>query len=520
MKKRASGQRSDLNAAMRALVGTSDERLADLRQQLFDELGERQVMSWLGRADFEKSKLLDFLEPGDFTVPQYRVIYSAVSAMIQKEGYSPSMVNWFLVANFLSERNLIDAAGGPDNVREILSFSADETVDVISIMYELRRKAAMREATAKIVNEVTFYKNAEAPNMLDTLGIIMGAAKDYEKATSLLVRSDEIYSDKLTGDVENLKSTITIPANYLIPSPFPTIQSRCPFMREQLIIVGARPGMGKTSFVVDQCFYAASRKLPTLLVTLEMPERQLMRRHISQSVEIRLSQLAQPDLSDYDSFLEEYINGFLRPTVGYLEICDGRLKKVETVNQISRYMDVLEQRMGQIGLVVIDHMQLMKADKDHRNNRLSELTEISGGLKRLSIDRKCCVLALSQLRRPQDEDPKKIKRPVQSDLRESGSLEQDADSIIMIHRPEYYWKGSEMTPDDVKGVAEFLVEKNRDGAPGMETIRWNRNFARFEDPLRGGDSLLIPRPLSDLDAVRRDPSATRENEPPEMADIV
>lgn len=517
MKKKTSGRRGDLNAAMRALVGTSDEKLADLRQQLFDELGERQVMAWLGKQDFDKRRLLEFLEPLDFTVPQYRVIFTGIDAMV-KNGYSQTMLSWFMVANYLNERNTIDAAGGPDNVREILAFTPDETIDVLTTMYELRRKRAMREAVEKIVSEVSSYRDSENPNMLETLRLIGEATKEYQAIVSKLSNTDELYSDKLTGDVGQLKDTITVPTEYMVPSPFPSLQRRCPFMREQLVVIGARPGMGKTSLVVDLAFYAARMKMPTILVTLEMSERQLIRRHISQSVEIQLSSLSQNDLSQYDPYLENYIEDYLKPTLGYLEICDGRLKGVETVTQINRYMDVMEQRMGKIGLVVIDHIQLMKADKDYRNNRLAELTEISGGLKRLSVDRKCCVVVLSQLKRPATEDPNKIARPVQTDLRESGSLEQDADTIIMVHRPEYYWKGSEATPDNVKGVAEFLVDKNRDGAPGMERLRWNRNFARFED----GDPMTtyLPRSTADLFSVSRNPSEESEPEPPEMADIV
>jgi len=267
-----------------------------------------------------------------------------------------------------------------------------------------------------------------------------------------------------------------------------------------LTIVAARPGMGKTSFVLNLAVNVASprtvsapgpgeeghgggdRQEPgygVAVFSLEMPREQLGTRMVCSEGRVDLGKLRQgylqPDdwrrlteSASYLSSLPIWIDD--TPALGILEL-RAKVRRIQ-----AEY-----GRIGKIGLVVIDYLQLMKG-RDGVNSREQEISEISRGLKQLAKELRVPVIALSQLNRAVETRTTKDKRPQLSDLRESGAIEQDADTIIFIYRDEYY--NPETT--NSKGIAELIISKQRNGPTGKVLTRFTPSCTRF-DNLAPGD---------------------------------
>jgi replicative DNA helicase len=273
-----------------------------------------------------------------------------------------------------------------------------------------------------------------------------------------------------------------------------------------LTIVAARPGMGKTSFVLNLGVNVASprtvnmpgpseegsgveRSEPgfgVIVFSLEMPREQLATRMVCSEGRVDLGRLRQgflqPDdwrrlteAASYLSSLPVWIDD--SPAIGILEV-RAKVRRIQAEYNREASESSAERR---VGLVVIDYLQLMKG-RDGVNSREQEISEISRGLKQLAKELKVPVIALSQLNRAVETRTTKDKRPQLSDLRESGAIEQDADTIIFIYRDEYY--NAETT--NSKGIAELIIAKQRNGPTGKVMTRFTASCTRF-DNLAAGD---------------------------------
>ncbi|MBV8799885.1 MAG: replicative DNA helicase [Alphaproteobacteria bacterium] len=264
-----------------------------------------------------------------------------------------------------------------------------------------------------------------------------------------------------------------------------------------LIIVAGRPGMGKTSLATNMAFHAArayvqdmeagaeqSRGAPVLLFSLEMAAQQLSARILSEQTEIEMWKIRNGKFAE--SEWEKFVLTMQELSTLPLYIDDTGGISIAQIAARARRM----RREKKIGLVVIDHIQLV-APSRRTENRVQEITEISKGLKVLAKDLDVPVIALSQLSR--SVDSRDDKRPVLSDLRESGSIEQDADVVMFVYREEYYLKSREPepgTPDHGKWLekmerahrrAELLVEKHRHGATNKVELFFDDRYTRFSN---------------------------------------
>jgi replicative DNA helicase len=241
-----------------------------------------------------------------------------------------------------------------------------------------------------------------------------------------------------------------------------------------LNILAARPAMGKSSAAMQIAYNISKEKLACVF-SLEMTKTQLMRRLVSQVAGIESSYLKSSKLSDNQWFLLSR---------GMAEIQDVRLyisdKPGITINEIRNQIRKQSVRCGEKpGIIVIDYLQLLANTGDEDFNMVAKVTKISGQLKQLAMEFNCPVLALSQLSRKLEE--RNNKRPQPSDLRESGALEQDANTITFIYRDEVY---NNESPE--RGVAELIVAKNRDGANGVVKMLFDGNFTQFKNLARSG----------------------------------
>ena len=247
------------------------------------------------------------------------------------------------------------------------------------------------------------------------------------------------------------------------------------FQAGDLIVLAARPSMGKTALAINIAEHVALNEgLPVAVFSMEMGASQLAVRIVGSIGRIDQSHLRTGKLTDEEwPRLTEAIEK-LRTISLHIDETAGL-----TSSELRANARRLSRQCGKLGLIVVDYLQLMSGSSSDGENRATELGEISRGLKMLAKELQCPVLALSQLNRSVETRPD--KRPMMSDLRESGAIEQDADIIMFIYRDEYYTKDACKEP----GVAEILIAKQRNGPTGMVKLAFLKPITKFESLAKG-----------------------------------
>ncbi|HYJ79778.1 MAG TPA: replicative DNA helicase, partial [Longimicrobiaceae bacterium] len=246
------------------------------------------------------------------------------------------------------------------------------------------------------------------------------------------------------------------------------------FQPSDLVIVAARPSMGKTALVLNIAQHAAiSAQKPVAFFSLEMSKESLVQRVLCAEGRVDASRLRRGKLLD-----DEYAR---------LAIAAGHLNTAPIYIDDTPAISVLEMRAKarrlkadrpDLAMIVVDYLQLMVSSNTRAENRQQEVSEISRGLKALAKELDLPVIALSQLSRAVESRPD--KRPLMSDLRESGAIEQDADVIMFLYRPEYYFGPVDKEGNSIEGRAELIVGKQRNGATGMVPLFFRKEFTLFE----------------------------------------
>ena len=240
------------------------------------------------------------------------------------------------------------------------------------------------------------------------------------------------------------------------------------FQPSQLIILAARPSMGKTALALNICENIASQsRKGVLFVSLEMGEFELAERLLSARAKINGHDLRTgKGLGTREMNLLADAIGKLHNSPFFIDSTPTR-----TMLQITATARRLKRRES-LDLIVVDYIQLIDSDES-RDSRQEQIAKISRRLKTLARELKVPVIALSQLNR--NVENREDRRPRMADLRESGAIEQDADLVLLLHRPEYY------DPNDQPGMAELQIAKNRNGATGTVKLTFLKNFTRFEN---------------------------------------
>ena len=255
------------------------------------------------------------------------------------------------------------------------------------------------------------------------------------------------------------------------------------FGNSDLIIIAGRPGMGKTSFAMNIAEHAAIKlKKPAAVFSMEMSAEQLAMRVLASHCRLDQTRLRSGQLEDHewDWLVQGGVD--IREAPLYIDET-GALSPLELRARARR----LKNRHD-IGLIVIDYIQLMQVPSS-RDNRTNEISEISRNLKALAKELNVPILALSQLSR--EVEKRENKRPIMSDLRESGSIEQDADMILFIYRDGYYKRktGEDLGADD--NIAEIIIAKQRNGPTGTVKCAFIGKYTRFENLAQGYDSFSV-----------------------------
>jgi len=371
----------------------------------------------------------------------------------------------------LKKTGELDAAGGLPYLAELL----DAVPTAANIEYHakiVREKALLRhliEAASTIIRDVYDQGERSVEEVLDEAEQrVFRVAQSHDRGGFLWIKEILWPTFEHIERLQESKSGITG-----VPTGFPDLDYLTSgFQRGDLCIVAGRPSMGKTSWVLNVAQSAAiEHNVPVAIFSLEMSKEQLVQRFLCAEGRVDSQRLRRGALTD-----EEYKR---------LAAAAGHLNTAPVWIDDSPGNTVLEMRAKarrlkaetEIGLLVIDYMQLMSGH-GRAENRVQEVSEISRGLKALARELDVPVIALSQLSRAPEQ--RTDRRPQLSDLRESGSIEQDADLVMFLYRPEYYYGPVDKDGNSLEGKSELVIAKQRNGPTGTVELYFHKDYTRFD----------------------------------------
>lgn len=425
------------------------------------------------------NKAIAVIDKDAFYKPNHQTIFAAIVTLYNER----EPIDVSTVFNELMRAKKLDEVGGLTFLSE-LSNNISSAANVEYLLKILIEKKLLRDLISVSHGIANRAYQAE-----DT------ALKILDEAESKIFQISETRSKKTYID---MKRAVTQTMEYIeivhtrnaagvvgVPTGFYDLDEMLGgFQNSDLIILAARPSMGKTALALAFARNAAvDFKLPVAVFSLEMATTQLVTRLICGEARISGQAIRKGRMSPEDSARLAKYGAKLADAPIYIDDVPG-----QTVLEIRAKSRRLKSEYG-IKLIVIDYLQLMQGHNDSES-REREISMISRSLKGLAKDLDIPIIALSQLNR---ESEKRVdKKPMLSDLRESGSIEQDADVVMFIHRPEYYGKEVDTEGNSLKGIAEVIIAKHRNGPVGDVKLRFQHEYTKFENLAHFNPYVAIP----------------------------
>lgn len=414
----------------------------------------------------------EILYPESFYEPRNQMIYSAIRDLSMAE----KPVDVLTVTDQLAKDGNLENVGGPVYISELSSRVASSA----NIEYHARiiaQKFLARQliSFASVIETKAFDDTTDIDDLMqEAEGSLFELSqrnmkKDYTQIDPVIKNAVEVIQ-KAAANKDGLTG---VPTGY---QKLDDITSG--WQASDLVIIAGRPAMGKTSFALSMAKnIAADYKVPMAFFSLEMSNVQLVNRLISNCCEIQGSKILNGQLQpDEWERLDKRMNGLLGAPL-YVDDTPG-LSVFELRTKARRLV-----REHGVKIIMIDYLQLMNANGMRFSSRQEEVSTISRSLKGLAKELDIPILALSQLNRGvESREGLEGKRPQLSDLRESGAIEQDADMVLFVHRPEYYHIYQDDNGRDLHGMAQIIIAKHRKGATGDVLLTFRGEFTRFENP--------------------------------------
>jgi replicative DNA helicase len=404
----------------------------------------------------------DVVNLDSFYSDKHRIIFGAMTELFSKR----SPIDLLSVSARLTEKGWLDQIGGNTYLTELVNV-VPSSANALYYGQIVQKKYMMRRLieAADHVSSIGYDENSELEEMLDQAEKKMFEVTNFNTSRKFVPLKDELTEawerlDRLHTEGQGMRGVST---------GFTDIdQKLAGFQKSDLIILAARPSMGKTSLALDIARQAAvNHDTPVGIFSLEMSSQQLVDRMLAAQANVDAWKLRTGKLSRQDDFeaIRESLDKLSRAPIF---IDDQPGNNILKMRSIARR---LKAEHG-LGLIVVDYLQLMVPTNTKTDNVVQQVTEISRSLKNLARELDVPVLALSQLSR---EVEKRGGRPRLSDLRDSGSIEQDADVVMFIHREDKYKDEAERT-----NIAEILIEKHRNGETGKVNLFFNDKKATFQ----------------------------------------
>ena len=414
--------------------------------------------------------VLDLLRPIDFYSEAHAQIFEIMGDLFRRG----QPVDTLTLREELARRNQLRGVGGDEYLLS-LTHTLPTVANIEAHAQIVREKSAVRSIISAC-HEIAargYGDYGELEEFLDTAErAIFQIAKVRLRSPYEHIKDVVLRTFQQINEAAQRKEYITG-----LPTGFQRLDHKTAGMHPgDLIIVAGRPGMGKTAFALNVAFNACSqRKVAAVVFSLEMPKDQLVRRLICSEARVDNSRLRTGQLTREDWPRLANAAGMLSEMPVWID--DTPALSIMELRAKARRL----RSEANLGLIVIDYLQLMRSGT-RNDSREQEISEISRFLKALAKELEIPVIALSQLNRGVESRGNKDKRPQLSDLRESGAIEQDADTILFIYRDEVYNRESAE-----QGVAEIIIGKQRSGPTGTVRCRFFSEFTRFDNLEEGAD---------------------------------
>lgn len=449
---------------------TVDKSYAHLQPQALEV--EKVVLGALMIDKDAYAVVCEILRPDSFYEPRNQIVYEAIRGLSLEE----KPVDVITVTDQLAKNGKLEEIGGPVYISELSSRVASSA----NIEYHARiiaQKSLARQiiSFASVIETKAFDDTVDVDELMqEAEGSLFELSqrnmkKDYTQIDPVIKNAFEVIN-KASQNKDGLTG---VPTGY---HKLDDITSG--WQASDLVIIAGRPAMGKTSFALSMAKnIAADFKVPMAFFSLEMSNVQLVNRLISNCCEIQGSKILngqlQPD--EWERLDKRIVNLYGAPL--YVDDTPG-LSVFELRTKARRLV-----REHGVKIIMIDYLQLMNANGMRFSSRQEEVSTISRSLKGLAKELDIPILALSQLNRGvESREGADGKRPQLSDLRESGAIEQDADMVLFVHRPEYYHILQDDNGRDLRGMAQIIIAKHRKGATGDVLLTFRGEFTRFENP--------------------------------------
>jgi len=438
---------------------------------------EQSILGGLMVDPYAWDQVSSVITEDDFYKVAHRKIYNAINQLYTKN----QPIDIITVSNHLTDRKELDAIGGASYLAEVMN-STPTAAHIESYAKIVHEKALLRKLihmSGEIV-EKSFsesYENVES--FLDEVeGQIFSITE--KKKTQGLVGAAELIKDSMNRLTELFERKAEFTG---ITSGFNSVDKMTSgFQPGEMTIIAARPSMGKTAFSLNIAQHVVLREKKSLAYfSVEMGKEQLMMRMLASEARVNLTDLRIGALSD---------NAWPRLIDKASKMAEARLFIDDTSGispfEIRAKCRRLKAQQG-LDIIMIDYLQLMDL-KQRVESRERAVSEISRTLKAIAKELQVPVVALAQLNR--GVEGRSDRRPMLSDMRESGSIEQDADVIMMLYREDYYDREN----PDVKGLSEVIIGKQRNGPTGTAKLRWEAHIGRFSNLEEGGSEHPLPPP--------------------------
>jgi len=431
-----------------------------------DRNAERAVLGALFLEPESINKIIEIIQSSGFYDPAHQKIFSSMLDLYNR-GILPDLVT---LKDDLLSRNELDEVGGVSYLMTLMD-STPTAANIRSYAQIIRKKYLARQliSTATQILQRGYEDHKEIEKVIDDAeGLIFNISEDRLQQGLYPMRDIVSNSIQVAEKLYESKDTVTgLPTGFV---DFDAMTSG--LQASDLIIIAARPSMGKTSLCLNIAEHVALGSGTTVLIfSLETTKEQLVLRMLCSRAKVSSHKLRTGYIGErgWESLVE-----------AAAELSEANIYIDDAANLSVMEMRARARRLKKeagLGLIIVDYLQLMQGD-NRRESRQQEISEISRALKGLAKEMNVPLIALSQLSRAVETRDKKDKRPILSDLRESGAIEQDGDVIAFIYRPEMY------NPDNEPGRAELIIRKQRNGPIGTVKLAFLKDFTRFENLAR------------------------------------
>ncbi len=406
-------------------------------------------------------QVLDEVSSDDFYQDKHQVIFQAILDLFEKK----QPIDLLTLSSILKDQKHLKNIGGVSYLTTLVNAVAT-SAHAKSYAKIVHHKSVLRRllSTSREINELSYDEDRPLEDVLDEAEKQLFTVsqkhlkRQFTSIKSVLIETFERF-DEMSKDNNRLRGLTT---------GFGELDKITNgLQKSDLIIIAARPSMGKTSFALDIIrSVAIAEGLPVGFFSLEMSKEQLVDRLLASQAKIDLSKIRSNSLEESDFEKLNIAMGILNEAPIYID--DSPMTNIMEMRAKARRLQ-LEKGLG---LIVVDYLQLMSGR--NQENRVQEVSDISRGLKALAREVDVPVIALSQLSRSVENRSPQI--PQLADLRESGSIEQDADAVMFIYREDYY-----NSETDRQNIADILIKKHRNGPTGEIELFWNKKMASFSN---------------------------------------